>query len=389
MSRRKVTMLEAFQASARRSVERAAEEQRRLAEERERSARKAAAAKSTQAWRRRLADGVGSIFGSQSEPAAEGPAPEGPAGDPAAAVDVVPGVEQAEPDAASGPPDEGVQPESPGASGDGAPEASQEPPAPPWSRQAPPPAPVSEPAAAPTDAAREPGPPDAAGPMDTLPSSLEEALGTPEGHFIVPISPRVFAAGAALLLATAFLLGMSLGGGAEDDPGGTARAAERRDAASMGAFGATPGARVAAEPRAGGAGPGAAPGTAPAPGAPAGERSAAQGDAAAAPAGLSSADRAFMDPANSVTLLAVTYELTETNKALALATYGVLAEAGFPVVSPVLSADKHRIFLFVGAAETRAQLKTLQRELQAFETPGKGRREFFEAYFVNAADYRP
>ena len=100
---------------------------------------------------------------------------------------------------------------------------------------------------------------------------------------------------------------------------------------------------------------------------------------------LTAADEAFLDPANAYTVVAITYDDTDTGRDLAVATYRHLEEADFDVVYPRRKAGK--LLIFVGAAPGYRDLESVESRLQ--RTPGPaGRLAFTGAYRVNIADYR-
>ena len=98
------------------------------------------------------------------------------------------------------------------------------------------------------------------------------------------------------------------------------------------------------------------------------------------------ADLAFVDPAMSYTVLAITYSGTEANRALAWQTYDLLQAEGFPVVKPL--ERNARIFLFVGAAGAIADLGEVRDRLQKLRVGPRETPDFREAYVVNLDLYR-
>ncbi len=93
------------------------------------------------------------------------------------------------------------------------------------------------------------------------------------------------------------------------------------------------------------------------------------------------ADQAFWDPAMRFTVLAISYTRSPANEALAWETYDLLAELGFPVVKP--SSGGIRIFLHVGAAASMDELADLRNELQNVRVGPRRTPDFRTAYVVN------
>ena len=93
------------------------------------------------------------------------------------------------------------------------------------------------------------------------------------------------------------------------------------------------------------------------------------------------ADRAFLDPAMRFTVLAITYSGTPANEGLAWETYDLLAEHGFPVVKPLQRGA--RIFLHVGAAASISELEALRDRLQNLRVGPRQTPDFRKAYVVN------
>lgn len=101
-------------------------------------------------------------------------------------------------------------------------------------------------------------------------------------------------------------------------------------------------------------------------------------------AGRSAADRAFLDPENRFSILAITYD-DAGDLELAWKTYDYLAERHLPVVSPLESNGK--LLLHIGAAAELDELAPLLSLVKSTPSPS-GRSEFSTAYFVNLEDYR-
>ena len=93
------------------------------------------------------------------------------------------------------------------------------------------------------------------------------------------------------------------------------------------------------------------------------------------------ADRAFWDPAMRFTVLAINYTRSPANEALAWDTYDLLSELGFPAVKPV--SRGMRIFLHVGAAASIDELTDLRDELQNLRVGPRQTPDFRTAYVVN------
>lgn len=453
-------MLEAFQASERATEERAVMEQRRLAAEREKDVRREESARSAQEWKRRIGEGVGSLFGPKrpegDDLASSGDYEDhehadelGEEGGPETDAVVVAGPPSSSPPSAdvgthgaagsganSGPVEDAVQvtsaapgrgrepswsssgidesefvdasPPSAGAvaqqdlsqndTGDAAPGAHSHEHGAAGSAEVSAGAPGAqdgEAAAEALDAERPEGASDPMGDEETAGVSsdgpsldeLEAALVDPE-EFALPMSGRTFGIILGVALATVFVLGLSIGGASGDEPvhagSGSGRTA---DPSSAGARFERP------DPAAGAANDGAPVVLAPPGASRAGIGGAGGGiaeeervEGPALDPGLTGADRAFFDPAMKYTIMAIVYERNTTNESLAWEAYDLLAAKGFPVVQPV--PVEQRIFIFVGAAETVAELKTLKGELRSLKVGGSGQKEFHDAFVVNADRYR-
>ncbi|MEO0661034.1 MAG: hypothetical protein AAFZ87_05815, partial [Planctomycetota bacterium] len=404
MPRRRVTMLEAFQASARKSALEAASQKRRAADERERDAKRADAIKTTQLWLGRIGDGVGSLWsGLRGEDASPGPEtatrreaavvpfdrrPPPPAHEPrpdgaeAGSAEAGSGAQAppaASPDAAGV---EGSSERSEGALRPPLPRTpASEVPGPGTSGAGDAPDPTADPTA---DAAAEQlGFEEGAAERRAEREAVEAALrSNGETAFALPITGRAFAAVVAVLLGVVFALGFRLGSG---DPAEAAAPVEETGSRGLARIELTAppsGAGPADARRTAGASrvPAPAGGASSAPGSSArrssgeaaepsaGEPSAGGRSAPAASAAVRAADAAFDDPRNRYSILAVTYAATRTNEKLAWEAYDQLAAAGLPVVSPVLDSADRKIFLFVGATEAEAQLRPLLNDVKAVET---------------------
>ncbi|MEL6715349.1 MAG: hypothetical protein AAFP86_16340, partial [Planctomycetota bacterium] len=413
-------------------------QKRRAADERERDAKRADARRTTQLWLGRIGGGVGSLWsglrGEDSAPGTESvtrseaavvpfdrrppppahePLPEGGGPDRAAL-----GLEQpvsaaaaVEPGAADLDPRPGV--ELPGAEREGV------------QGEGPEAAPRDATGALFTDSAAAPpeahGSSDAADPVESAPAAgespafeagaaerraereaVEAALrSNGDTAFALPITGRVFAAVAAVLLGVVFALGFRLGSGDPAEAAAPADATGSRGlarielsappAGSGAADGQAGAARVPAPAGAAFSGSARAAGTGRSGSAAAG--SAAAGAAAPDPAkpgaaAARAADAAFDDPHNRYSILAVTYAATRTNEKLAWEAFDQLAAAGLPVVSPVLDSADRKIFLFVGAAEAEAQLRPLLNDVKAVETGPRRARDFMSAWVVLIDHYR-
>lgn len=350
MTRRKVTMLEAFQASAREAAERAAAERRRALAERDRAVRAGAPVGDAHRSPDLDLDGVVPLERGRSvhdaplprdEPALAPPATETEAA-PALPLDVVaPGVSESEP--------ESSRDEQPAAE-----------------------TPPSGPAPELTEIGKA---------LD--PSRIEEAAAFEPDVFALPMTARTFVLMQAALLATTFFLGWSIRGG------GAAAAPPQQDRADDPASAAlAPGAMGARPTRSGG--PVLLPTSIDA-GMPEQSTSArstsTQSTTEQTPSDPdTAADDAFLDPANRFTVLAITYSRSDTSLGLAWAAYDRLSEAGLPVVKPRERGG--RIFLFVGAAEAKGQLLSLVTRLKAFEGGSGDAYPFRSSFVVNLDDYR-
>lgn len=101
---------------------------------------------------------------------------------------------------------------------------------------------------------------------------------------------------------------------------------------------------------------------------------------------LSPAERKFLEPDTRVTVMAITYDNSPANDALAIEAYEALAAAGLPALRPYPWQDL--IFVFVGGARSVGELDDLLREVRAVRHPRTGAAEFRSAFVVNTADYR-
>lgn len=414
MAKRKVTMLEAFQASAKESAERAAAERRRLVAEREREVRREETRRTASELGQRLGAGALSawVAGRRDDDEPAVPAPPRRA-EPrvASALD-----ELLEKDVAEAAPHRVIHPideQGGDERTDGEPLLHDEEP----------PADLEEPidesavadalaTALETDVpATLEEPKTAAEVLESATAEeIDEAMSAiDDGVLALPMSPRTFGVLAGLTLVAAFLLGLGIGrrdesaGGPNGGPSGTDRTtamfpadwSDDRSRETLDSEGYGPnGGRFDDH---GPSDPGADPN---------GHVAAAAGDGLAvandhevpqehpqehtlavpAESRETYADRAFRDPAMRYTILAITYEKSEVNEGLALATYDLLVAEGFPAIRPV--DDGKRIYVFVGAAATTAELKDLQGEVASLRSGPGGRYEFRGAFLVNLDDFR-
>ncbi|MFT5049956.1 MAG: hypothetical protein ACI8QZ_001349 [Chlamydiales bacterium] len=111
----------------------------------------------------------------------------------------------------------------------------------------------------------------------------------------------------------------------------------------------------------------------------------AAGDQASGQIGLTAAGRAFLDPSNIFTVVAITYDDSEAGCERAISTYRHLEATGFDVVYPRRKSGK--LLIFVGAAPGYRDLESVEGELRRTRGPS-GRLPFTGAYRVNIADYR-
>lgn len=334
MARRKVTMLEAFEASAREARQRERSEQRRNAAE-----------------RRGVVGSLLSPFRSGEELVDAGErAPDGVAGPekPSLGVGAVP-IDRRPPGGSSW---EGplITPEH-----DGPDEADADPP--------------SEPEVASVEAAAD---------VVEAPAPGRAPASDEPGEFALPMSGWSFVALVALALAAVFAVGLRLGG----TLGGAPRDAERASGdARVAGFSGDLEARPAAAPAV--LGPSASPvGTG---GAAPTEPAAAREPGHVAEEELTPAQRSFLDPKSRVTVIAVTYDDSPENRKLALRASETLAGEGLPALPPWEYED--RIFVFVGAAETVSDLEDELHAVRAVRNRRTGAAEFRSAYVVNIADY--
>jgi len=331
MSRRKVTMLEAFQASAKDAAERAATERRRLIAEREKEIRREEAARTAGDLR----DRMGARLGLSGRRLAEEPEDASWAPPVPLDVAVVSATKDSPPDA---PAPESVQPD-----------------------------PKSEL----TAIGRV---------LD--PDALEEVSALEETLFTLPMSARTFIVLQALLLASVFFVGWTVGGvgdSASGDNATTVSAAGRT---------AGPGSGPAISSLGNRAGMGRKPASStPTPGSPASSApttpnaapSATQ-DVATVDDDYTAADQAFQNPGMKYTILAHTWTNTPEHIGEAWEAYDQLRAEGLPVVRPIQRSD--RIYVYVGAAPEDAQLKSMVRRLHELRSP-TGRHAFRSAYLVN------
>lgn len=119
-----------------------------------------------------------------------------------------------------------------------------------------------------------------------------------------------------------------------------------------------------------------------------GSREASSDQDALAQAGrvLTAEDKIFQSPAMKYTIMAITYEASDDHARMAMETYDYLYGERFPVIHPVESDG--RLFIFVGAAKTQAELDSLRGELKELRSGQGGAQEFRSAYVVNIDPYR-
>ncbi len=87
---------------------------------------------------------------------------------------------------------------------------------------------------------------------------------------------------------------------------------------------------------------------------------------------------------NGYTLRVASYDSSERSRDLAWETYYYLYDEKFPVVTPV--GTENSIFIFVGAANSIANLADLEDRVRVLDGPS-GNKPFGEAYPVNISDY--
>lgn len=394
MARRKVTMLEAFQASERATAEQAVSEQRRLAAEREKDARREEAARAAQDWKRRIGEGVGSLFAGRDETEGAGAAPgrarasEGESSE--SAVQNATGRGR-EPSWSSSGLDEGDLVDANAVASHGGFVAMGAPAEHPESAEELTAGAAPRPDAADDDAMVEPVPhhtgssdaedggEDPPSALDDLtPEQLAEASAEPP-EFAIPMTARGFAVVACAALAGVFVLGMKFGsGGGAVDAGDGEESGRSRAAAAPYTFDRPAGAGAAASDRA--LPP---PSELFAPENPRAEPEVGE-EALSVEDRLSAVDRAFVAPETAFSILSRTYNDSADHTELAWSTYDALADRGFPVVRPFLQG--RRIFLFVGAAQSRKALEETASKLRSVELDGA--KEFRDAQIVNVDRFR-
>lgn len=426
-------MLEAFQRSAVESAERAAAERRRVIAEREKEIRRSETAKAAQELSSRISqaagDSVGSLIagirgaGAQIEEPIRKTALEtaqqsveiaGAPAEAAGGVTAEPAKTKADaPDIASVPPvDPGVQEPAPTRSGPALPsfDRAVQPDLPDASIKVPAASTqvverhsdeaTNEHSEEPAESAAEDRSEEHAF-ADASQAEVEEAIAALESDVLeLPMSPKVFAVLGLIAALAIFMIGYSMGRGGQPsapaqndsgflragygdlqtprsggagDPGGPGRPAY--DPASIDPSGAAVTGRAPGAPRAAVDTLRPAPRSAPAP--------------APEPAGhqLTVEDKAFRSAEMKFSIMAITYTRTEAHAKLAMETYDLLYDEGFPVIHPVSKGS--RIFVFVGASRTKDELKGLTQELKELRTDSKRKlRPFRSAYLVNIDSYR-
>lgn len=430
MSRRKFTMLEAFQVSAKESADRAAEERRRLVLEREKEIRREESHRAAEDLRKRVGGGVGAwisgVLGDDEDPAPaheRDTGPEGPSGEPADPglhgdsaertgdpTSAVP-IDRSPPSVfdfgADGSSSSDVDPAGPEAlQSDESPSVETQTGSDSATRGAPDAPPAEEPS---------PGAAAASASENDLPSSLEaspkaggvslagpsiesaalpaepalETAAEPALGVAVPMSAKGFTGLLVLLAAGVFAIGYGLGrraespNPAETPQGGPASGADLGSFASPPARSASPGLPSFGEGLAASEGP-STPSAAISPPA---DTSPASTEPPTEPAtGATDADRAFMDPKMRFTVLAITYPNSPDRQAMAWDTYDLLAAEGLPVVRPAVKDS--RIHVLVGASARLAELDNLVTKIRSLRVGRSGRNEFRSAYKVNIEDFR-
>jgi hypothetical protein len=440
MARRKVTMLEAFQRSAVESAERAAAERRRVIAEREKEIRRSETAKAAQEFSSRISQAAGDSVGSLiaglrggaadvAEPAEKQSAEKQPAevADTAAEISAKTAVEMAgmkahAPDIASVPPvdpeavdpeadepapmrsgpalpsfDRAVQPDLPDASTK-APAASTQV----VSEPVPGPAeePAGDPAEDPAQAALEDEPEEPAF-ADASQAEVEEAIAALESDVLeLPMSPKVFAVLGLIAALAIFMIGYSMGH--RDQPGAEAQNdsgflragyGDLETPSPRGAGGPDAPGRLSYDSASVGASGAAATGRGPRAALATGDtlqparRSTPEPTSEPAGQQLTVEDQAFRSAEMKFSIMAITYTRTEAHAKLAMETYDLLYDEGFPVIHPISKGS--RIFVFVGASKTKEELKGLTQELKELRTDSKRKlRPFRSAYLVNIDSYR-
>lgn len=244
---------------------------------------------------------------------------------------------------------------------------------------------------------------------------VEHAIASLEDDvFEMPMSARTFLLVAAVVVTAVFVMGYTVGARSApgSSPAGDASAGWDGGSSSSMVFGA-PALGQRQEPSAGrGAGPaggrldssglayigrdgasdagsvaqGGAPSGAVAP--LPGSRETASAQPAFAQAGRvpTAEDKIFQSPAMKYTIMAITYEASDDHARMAMETYDYLYGERFPVIHPVEYND--RLFIFVGAAKTQAELEFLRGELMELRSGQGGAQEFRSAYVVNIDPYR-
>ena len=192
--------------------------------------------------------------------------------------------------------------------------------------------------------------------------------------FSVPMSRWSFAAMVSLALAAVFAVGLGLGGVLDEASDGQGDSSVRSAGLSFDSV---------VQP--------AAANTGSVPGSPeeglSGEAPAVQevvptvGRKAFSPAELK-----FYDEATKFTVMAITYDDSPKNEILASEAYRLLTDHKLDALRPYRWQD--RIFVFVGGAGSVGELADTLRGVKAIRDPETGAAEFRSAYVVNTADYR-
>ncbi|MFT5153717.1 MAG: hypothetical protein ACI841_003722 [Planctomycetota bacterium] len=111
----------------------------------------------------------------------------------------------------------------------------------------------------------------------------------------------------------------------------------------------------------------------------------AEANEAQAKQGRTPADLAFLDPANRLTIRAITYD--KSRQALAVENYEHLVALGLPVVYPRFKGD--RLVIFIGASSSKdSRLDALWDQVRATAGPNGRGTPYDSAIIVNILGYR-
>ncbi|QDV08231.1 hypothetical protein Poly30_37670 [Planctomycetes bacterium Poly30] len=436
MARRKVTMLEAFQRSARESAERAAAERRRVIADREKEIRRAETAKAAHELGHRLSqranDSMGSLLAgirghavdavvddpSKVDGAGEGPAMPGESAAQAPATDIhrVPPLllnplaeslsDSTVDGEAVGDPVAGAVPRPPTRSGPALPAFDRATHGD-LTQVATGPRAGTLPAGSPSEGAATAGEEadealeeDPFG--DASQEEVEQAIASLQDEvFELPMGARMFALLSAAVVAVVFMMGYTVGHQSRSagSPASAAGAERGSRATSLSGLDGGPASAMVLQP----------PGqlsseteTSTEVGLAYGGRngqsrsempsrdsqdSKGSGASSATPAfTMTPEDETFHSPAMRFSILAITYTRTQAHAQLAMETYDYLYEEGFPVIHPI--EKDSRIYLLVGAARTQAELMQLRTEIRELRSARSGAQEFRSAMLVNIDSYR-